>query len=580
MKHTFTKWNKPAIFGLIITAAAGLIGLEINSIPVQANNTAQVTPFSQNWTNAGLITTNDDWSAVPGIVGYLGDIAATSTTNVDPRTLLADYTAVSAVDVIANQTNPDTLATGGVAEFDTISNPTIALQGSGTADAPHIIVYLNTTGKTGIKFACSIRDIDGSADDAVQPIDVQYRVGGTGNYTSVDGGYIADATTAGTATQVTPLNLSLPTAADNKALVEIRVITTNANGSDEWVGVDDINVTATGGGTTPPARATVFDFTGTGRTSFTILSPLVGGQPIRWKVAGNPALPGANQAFIRVFDYGIASSTTVAADDIVPDDYRGDKKYEVAVRRRSSGIYYVSQFPTGTSPITLDAAVQWGTSADVPGAEGDYDGDGKSDYTVARANSDNSITYFMLLSATNTLRAVPFGLRRTGVLQTQLLHGADFTGDGRDELVFAQYSSAADNSRPITYYVGDAVSGAIVMITNWGDFTSDVSVSPADYTGDGRADLVAVRQSSSPAVWYVRNTATGASTATPFGVGNSVNSDLPLRGDYDGDGRQDVAVWRPSNQTFYFINSATGTATGQRWGDGATDVPLATFGTF
>ena len=338
----------------------------------------------------------------------------------------------------------------------------------------------------------------------------------------------------------------------------------------------------TGGGTTPPARATVFDFTGTGRTSFTILSPLVGGQPIRWKVAGNPALPGANQAFIRVFDYGIASSTTVAADDIVPDDYRGDKKYEVAVRRRSSGIYYVSQFPTGTSPITLDAAVQWGTSADVPGAEGDYDGDGKSDYTVARANSDNSITYFMLLSATNTLRAVPFGLLKAGIA-TQLLHGADFTGDGRDEIVFAQFTNdptLANN--PITYYVGDAVTGAVVLITNWGNFASDYSMTPADYTGDGRADLVAVRQSSSPAVWYVRNTATGASTATPFGVGdpNFRTNDLPLRGDYDGDGRQDVAVWRPSNQTFYFINSATGTATGQRWGDGATDVPLATFGTF
>ena len=32
--------------------------------------------FSQNWTNTGLITANDNWSGVPFIIGYLGDIDA------------------------------------------------------------------------------------------------------------------------------------------------------------------------------------------------------------------------------------------------------------------------------------------------------------------------------------------------------------------------------------------------------------------------------------------------------------------------------------------------------------------------
>ena len=30
-------------------------------------------PFSQNWSNANLIPSNDDWSAVPSIIGYRGD---------------------------------------------------------------------------------------------------------------------------------------------------------------------------------------------------------------------------------------------------------------------------------------------------------------------------------------------------------------------------------------------------------------------------------------------------------------------------------------------------------------------------
>jgi len=38
----------------------------------QANNTYQSLPFSQDWSNTGLITVNDDWSGVPGVIGYRG----------------------------------------------------------------------------------------------------------------------------------------------------------------------------------------------------------------------------------------------------------------------------------------------------------------------------------------------------------------------------------------------------------------------------------------------------------------------------------------------------------------------------
>src|SRR5688572_4619330 len=40
--------------------------------------------FSQDWSNPALITANDDWSGVPGILGYLGQDITTAT-GVDPR---------------------------------------------------------------------------------------------------------------------------------------------------------------------------------------------------------------------------------------------------------------------------------------------------------------------------------------------------------------------------------------------------------------------------------------------------------------------------------------------------------------
>lgn len=212
----------------------------------RADGTAQTLPFTQNWSNTGLITTNDDWSGVPGVIGYRGD-TLTSSPGTDPQTTLADGSATP-VDVNINQTSPNTFTTGGVSEFE-ITNPVIALQGSGTADAPHIVIHVNTTGLSGINVVYNLRDIDGSADNAIQAIALQYRVGGAGNYTNVPAAFVADATTGPSqATLVTPVNVTLPAACDNQPLLQLRVITNDAAGSDEWVGIDDINITAGGGG--------------------------------------------------------------------------------------------------------------------------------------------------------------------------------------------------------------------------------------------------------------------------------------------------------------------------------------------
>ena len=217
-----------------------------------ADSTYQSLPFSQNWSNTSLITTNDDWSGVPGIVGYHGD-GLTGSTDTDPQTILADGTTTP-IDVNANKTNPDTFTWGGLAEFE-ITNPVVALQGSVTAAAPFILIHVNTTGITNITVSYNLRDIDGSADDAQQQVALHYRVGTTGNFTNVSAAYVADATTGGAATKVTPVNVTLPADADNQPQLQIRMMTTDASGDDEWVGVDDISITGT------PTAVTLSSFT-------------------------------------------------------------------------------------------------------------------------------------------------------------------------------------------------------------------------------------------------------------------------------------------------------------------------------
>lgn len=230
---------------LVLSASSTLLtGLPS---PAAADPVAQPLPFSQDWSNPDLITTDDDWSGVPGIVGFRGD-GLTSANDVDPQTVLGEGSP-PVVDVTANRTNPVSFTTGGVAEFD-LANDVVALNGSGTADAPSIVLHVNTTGASSVTVSYNLRDIDASSDNAQQQVALQYRVGSTGNFTNLPAGYVADATDPNLDTRVTPVSVTLPSDAADRSVVQVRVITTNASGNDEWVGVDDILVAT---GDTPPA---------------------------------------------------------------------------------------------------------------------------------------------------------------------------------------------------------------------------------------------------------------------------------------------------------------------------------------
>ena len=219
--------------GLLVASSLGVTSVWADLVP-------QTLPFAQDWSNPSLISANDDWSGVPGIVGYRGD-GLVSATGTDPQTVLSLGTAV--VDVNANVTgSPSTFNTGGVTEF-VLPNPTVALTGSGTAGAPSIVIHLNTTGFQSVLVAYLLRDLDGSTDNAVQPVALQYRIGNTGNFINLPAGFVPDATTGPSlADAVFPVSVTLPSAADNQPEVQVRIITTNAPGNDEFVGIDDIAI--------------------------------------------------------------------------------------------------------------------------------------------------------------------------------------------------------------------------------------------------------------------------------------------------------------------------------------------------
>jgi uncharacterized delta-60 repeat protein len=89
-----------------------------------------------------------------------------------------------------------------------------------------------------------------------------------------------------------------------------------------------------------------------------------------------------------------------------------------------------------------------------------------------------------------------------------------------------------------------------------------------DFDGDGRTDLSVFRPSDGN--WYITQSSNQAFRAQQFGVG----SDQIVPGDYDGDGKTNFAIWRPSTDTWYTsLDPATNYGAVQFGASGDVPVP-------
>ncbi|MEO8042775.1 MAG: hypothetical protein ABI646_09215, partial [Acidobacteriota bacterium] len=167
-----------------------------------------------------------------------------------------------------------------------------------------------------------------------------------------------------------------------------------------------------------------------------------GGTTDRWRILRNqnPSMP---PGIIRDIPFGTDATDIVAA----PGDYTGDGLDDFALYRDGTGTPNPNTYLIGRS----DGGTifqPWGDSAtDNIGNEGDYDGDRKMDFSIARGSAGTPYQWWVLRSSNNTVAVFNWGTFDTDIP----LPGADYTGDGIDDPAVARINGTTG---AITWYVG------------------------------------------------------------------------------------------------------------------------------
>lgn len=236
------------------------------------------------------------------------------------------------------------------------------------------------------------------------------------------------------------------------------------------------------------------DFDGDGRGDPLLLSVDAAGV-LSWSILQT----GTNT--IRVVRWGDFTGAT--GDTLAPADYDGDGKQDVAIFRRSNGIWYIIDSSTGNPRYE-----NWGAVNDFP-TPADYDGDGKADLCAVRLEGTQRVWYIRQ-SSNNQLRVVNWGSNTDSFF---FFVKMDVDGDGKQDIAVNRNINGQR-----TFFVLRSSDNQSYTL-GWGSAAAPADTALfGDYDGDGKTDFVARRDDGGIFKWYIFQSSTQTGRVVSFGM--------------------------------------------------------------
>ncbi len=285
-------------------------------------------------------------------------------------------------------------------------------------------------------------------------------------------------------------------------------------------------------------------------------------------------------------------------------DYNDDGKLDIPV---SSGTKVLMLWanPNGNGPFITGPTFEVGITP-MNFLRGDFNGDGRVDLAVSNDSGETKVVVLLHNGQAGFHTAVPYNLGT--IAGSRSLVAADLNLDGKTDIA-AAISLPGFNTGAVTVLTGTGVGdfnaaqqlsfvsapqeiavadlnqdGRPDLLTGdlgpptpgGGTVTRMLNACPeppirrnriGDFDGDGRTDIAIYRPHGN---WYQMRSLNNIFYARP-GFGDPDDKVMP--GDFDGDGQSEIGVYRPSTGEWFTIDSSNGLYKIRQWGM-SNDVPV------
>jgi hypothetical protein len=241
-------------------------------------------------------------------------------------------------------------------------------------------------------------------------------------------------------------------------------------------------------------------------------------------------------------------------------DYNGDGWTDIALTGGPGWNTLPVAFSNGAAGfnVTNFGILNFADWAQAPGVArltGDFDGDGRTDLALTGGPGWNTLPV-AFSNGNGTFNVTNWGIVNFAIWAqdpSAIKLTGDFNGDGRTDIALT--GPAGWTTVPVAFSNGNGTFSVtnfgVGAFAGWASAPTGATKLVGDFNGDGRADIALTGPAGWATVPVAFSNGNGTFNITNFGVGAfagwaSTPGAAKLAGDYNGDGRMDIALSGPA----------------------------------